>query len=278
MLALVAGIAAAAPPSGDSVALLLFDADKRLELYGQPVASQLAVALSSAGVTVVVVGPDATIPTDARLILDGKITDEGGVTVTLGLRDRFGTTVKGFPIKATRPALTEIDEVTAELAKELVPMVQKELTKKPATDKHPLPHPDALSPILVTEHATVGPGEPLRAALAPEVDAWAHQHKREPRPGKIVKDPNLLVTNENAELGITFEVVRYEHVAGKVPMVRARVRVAIASAKEVLFDRVIVTDTIVGDAKMSDDDLAKRAAREVLAILAPHIKKAVPTW
>src|SRR5215468_10544975 len=76
-LAVLAGVprrAVAEPaPAGDVVALLPLDADKSLEIYGQPVASELARALVAGNVYVVVVGPRMAVPDNARLIIDGTI-------------------------------------------------------------------------------------------------------------------------------------------------------------------------------------------------------------
>jgi hypothetical protein len=75
-----------------------------------------------------------------------------------------------------------------------------------------------------------------------------------------------------------FEVLGYDVELGPVPLARARVRVRIASAGTIQFDRVIVTDTIVGDRGMTSQALGGRVASELLAILRPHIRRAVPAW
>ena len=49
-------------------------------------------------------------------------------------------------------------------------------------------------------------------------------------------------------------------------------------ARGVMFDRVVVTDTVVGERKITEAELAARVAREVLAIVAPHLHRAVPAW
>src|SRR5262245_63460125 len=79
MGAVIAGwIAVAAPvahgqPPGEAVALLPLDADRSLEIYGQPVASEIARALGAGNIAVVVVGPKMAVPDRARLIVDGRI-------------------------------------------------------------------------------------------------------------------------------------------------------------------------------------------------------------
>jgi hypothetical protein len=54
--------------------------------------------------------------------------------------------------------------------------------------------------------------------------------------------------------------------------------VQITDANAVLFDRVIATDTVVGDKGLPVAELAGRVAREVLAILRPHVRRTVASW
>jgi hypothetical protein len=54
--------------------------------------------------------------------------------------------------------------------------------------------------------------------------------------------------------------------------------VRISTARGVAFDRVVVTDTVIGERKITEAELAGRVAREVLAIIAPHLHRAVPSW
>ncbi len=61
-------------------------------------------------------------------------------------------------------------------------------------------------------------------------------------------------------------------------MARARVRVRVADTSEVLFDRVVITDTVLGDKGSGPQELAARVAREVLAILRPHMRRRVRSW
>jgi hypothetical protein len=47
---------------------------------------------------------------------------------------------------------------------------------------------------------------------------------------------------------------------------------------KVRFDRVVVTDTILGDRTITPEAFAARAAREVLASVQPNLRRAVSTW
>src|SRR4249919_3150487 len=80
----VASPARAEPAAqGDAVALLPLDAERSLEIYGQPVASELARALVAGSVQVVVVGPKMAVPERARLIIDGTISLGKASAVTI---------------------------------------------------------------------------------------------------------------------------------------------------------------------------------------------------
>src|SRR5581483_1142126 len=88
VLAVCAGVARGAPAS-DPVALLPLDAERNLEIYGQPVANQLARALTQGAIEVVVVGAKMAVPTQARLIVDGTLAADraGAIKVTVRVRN-----------------------------------------------------------------------------------------------------------------------------------------------------------------------------------------------
>src|SRR5258706_14911950 len=90
--AVVAPRAARAEPP-DAVALLPLDAEQRLEIYGQPIASELARSLGAAGLEVVVVGPKMAVPERAKLVIDGTI--KAGKRNAVALPGRVGGKAKG---------------------------------------------------------------------------------------------------------------------------------------------------------------------------------------
>jgi hypothetical protein len=53
------------------------------------------------------------------------------------------------------------------------------------------------------------------------------------------------------------------------------VKVVIESGGTKKFDRIVRTDTIVGERNGSLDEVAARTAREVLAILTPNLRRAL---
>jgi len=267
LLLLFAGRAFA--ESRDAVALLPLDADKRLEIYGQPVASEVARELSAGGIDVVVIGPKMAVPERARLVLDGTISaaKDGAVALTIRIRERASGTVLD-KLDATAPSLTAIDRAAAELSARVLPSVKERLA---ALDK-PAPHPEEghrpPPPAPPPPHAlvgTVGPGK-LHDALAAALGEWVPRH-------------GFVAADKDGDATLALTLVGYQIERGDVPFARARVRARIEDrAHKKLFDRVVVTDTVVGDKKMADDALAARVAREVLHILEPHMRRAVASW
>jgi len=284
---------------GDAVALLPLDTDRSLEIYGQPVANELARALVDGRVAVVVVGPKMAVPERARLIIDGTIVLGKASAVTISIRIR--NTLDGLVLEtlsATAPGLAKIDGAAAELAARVVPIVKDKLAA-PHRQAQPLddhghghviqtatpPAPSAVDrPMLVAlADATHAPrGALLLGALDAAVAEWTHAHHRQVGkldPGKL--DPKLApkaVAAAAADRAIGFWILDYQPEAGELPMARARVRVRIADASAVLFDRVVVTDTVLGEKGLAPAELAARVAREVLAILRPHMRRHVGSW
>ena len=301
-LALVGAMAAPARGDGSGqVALLPLDADQQLEIYGQPVASEIARALVAGGIDVIVVGPKTTVPKDVAIIVDGKITaaKADAVTLTIRVRDFAGTTLETLTTPAT--ALVDLDHVTSDLAARVLPTVRARLAAAPPVRAHdadrPRPPPSGgRAPPVAVAPATPPPAmlvaisgtanAAFTAALTRAIDPWAHAHHRDPHalappagaPANAPLDLVKAVAGEHAALGVAVDIITYTTVDGRAPMVRARVRIRIADPTTLAFDRVIATDTIVGERDMAADALADRAAREVLAIIDLHVLRAVPSW
>ena len=295
----VAGISPArAQPTGDAVALLPLDADRNLEIYGQPVASEIARALGAGNVAVVVVGPKMAVPDRARLIVDGTIALGKANAVTISLRIR--NTVDGVVLEtlsATAPGLAKIDSAATELSARILPIVRDKLAalhRAPPDDhgrviqvRPPVtapPAPAANRPVLISvvdARRPAGPGV-LLAALDTAVADWVRGHKREVKKldaGKL--DPRIAakaVAAEGSDLAFGFWILGYTADTAPLPMARVRVRVQITDASAVVFDRVVSTDTVVGERGQSVAELAARVCREVLAILHPHVRRTVATW
>src|SRR5262249_29313924 len=125
--------------AGYGVALLPLEADKGLEIYGQPVASEIARALAAGNVRVVVLGPRTAVPDHTGLIIDGTIALGKGSAVTISLRIRRtdGGVLPKKSLAASAPGLAKIDSAAAELSAELLPVVRDLLAALPReSDDH----------------------------------------------------------------------------------------------------------------------------------------------
>lgn len=287
-------LAAARPVRADSgaVALLPLDADKALEIYGQPVASEIARALVAGEVNVVVVGPRMAVPEGARLIVDGKISSDkaGAVILTIRVRNPVDGTVL-TTMSSTAQTLSNIDKAAAELSARVLPAVRERLTvvrNDPATKGNVIqvrepPVPAKPRSLLIAIKGTDLAFGQLRTALTAASTTWARAHKREVTKTEPVKldrkaAPETLRAS-GSDLAIAFEIGEYEVDSYEtVPLARATVRVRIVDPTGIVFDRVIVTDTVVGNARQPLDQLATKVANEVLAILRPHMLRKVPGW
>jgi hypothetical protein len=280
-------------PPARAVALLPLDADAKLELYGQPVASEVARALREGGVEVEVVGPKMAVPANARLVVDGTIKAGKGNTVvlTMRIRDAFvGTVYDTVPVTAATQ--TAMDHAAEELAGKVLPSVKGRLATLIAEDEAKLQKPEVKpvpKPLEAPKHpqmlvaVTGKPGEPLVTELATDVAMWAARRHHEVRvvdPQRLGKAAAKTVAAEKAELSIELEVLSLatDHDDNQIPLTTARVHIRIADQQSVVFDRVIVTDTIVGEKNLKPAKLYARVAREVLAIADPQLKRRIPTW
>jgi len=269
----------------DAVALLPLDADAKLELYSQSIASEVARALAAGQIDVVVVGPKMAVPEKARLIVDGTITGKAdNITLTLRIRD-----ARAAKVLATVPATaSSVADATDQLSHKILPAVQAQIaalhvqvTQKPADEKKPPgprpPVPAAPMPVLAVVHGASA-SSPLVAPLGSALEPWA---KRDVHPLANTLIDMLappMVAAKGEQLAIGFEVLGYSMVKGEIPSARARVRVRIVDRTHVVWDRIVRTDTVVGDKGIAADALAARTAREVLAIVEPHIRRLVPAW
>jgi len=280
ILALVVALAAPAFADGDAVALLPLDADQKLEIYGQSVASEVARALAAGGVDVAIVGPKEAVPQRARLIVDGTITGKpDAVTITLRVRDAHaGTVLATVPVSAAT-----VTKATEDLSAKVLPAVKTQLAALPTAAAQPDQHEPvttrptpAAAPVPIL--AEVMGGGPLATALQGELAGWARR-PIDPLPNVLTDMvvPTMPATH-GRELAIALDILSFTVESREVPLAHARVRVRVVDRTHVVFDRVIRTDTIVGDRKQAPEALALRTAREVLAILEPHLRRKLPAW
>jgi len=283
--------------SDQAVALLPLDAAPRLEIYGQPVASEIARALVAGGIDVVVVGPKMAVPERATLIVDGTILRSPGpgkddaVVLSVRVRNRADGVLVAT-LQASAPSLANIDKAAAEVSAQVLPAVRTRLAElappaPPPATVVPTPTPPstvapAPRPTLVAIVARDRSQEVFRAALSAAVTDALGARSRTPVETPIAKlskrDAATTVKATGQDLGMAFEVLGYEVLGKTVPLARARVRVRVADAAGLVFDRIVITDSVVGDRGMQLDAVAARVAREVLDILRPHFARKVATW
>jgi len=284
--------ASAEPSPGAAVALLPLDTERSLEIYGQPVASELARALVAGDVPVVVVGPRTAVPERARLIIDGTIAlgKAGAVTISLRLRSTLDGTVLAT-LSATALGLAKLDGATAELSTRILPLVRDRLAatqRPPADTRSGAPVAAAARPaerivlVAISDARRGAKAVALTGVFDAALAGWARLHHCELRAHDASKLDRKIVAKTveaaRADAAIRLTLLDYAPTGAPVPMARARVRVQVADAHAVVFDRVVATDTVLGDRGSSPAELAARVAREVLAIVGPHLRRSVPSW
>jgi hypothetical protein len=278
-VAIALALCASAHADPASVALLPLDAEAKLEIYGQPVASEIARALVAGGIDVVVVGPKMAVPERARLIVDGTIASGKGQAVELDarIRDRAtGSVLDTLHVGAT--SISTLDSAASQLSSQVLPAVQHRLAAMaeqptpPTKPVEPVP-PKVAAPLPIAIVALAASSSPLHDALAGALDDFA---KRGHHALQLGTADTKAVAAANAEIGITLDIVSYyaeNLVVGNQPSAYARVRLRVANGTKLVFDRVIATDTVLG----ARDKLADLVAREILWIAEPKLRK-VSAW
>jgi hypothetical protein len=230
------------------------------------------------------------VPERARLIVDGTIASgkAAAVTIALRIRDaRDGAVLE--TLSATAPSLAKIDAAAAELSARLPALIRGRLAalrKPPPADSEraravEARKPSAADPGVAVALADAPPGSSaaiLRSALEPAIVEWARAHHRELHSIAPAAVAAKTIAARGTGLAIGLWPLEYRADAHPLPMARARVRVQISDARTVVFDRVVVTDTVLGERGMAPADVAARVAREILAILRPHLRRSVPAW
>ena len=295
-LVVLASVQAFADEPAHAVALLPLDADAKLELYGQPVASEVARSLVQGGIEVVVVGPKMAVPAQARLVVDGTIKGGkgGSVTITVRIRDASdGSVYDTIPVTAA--SQTAIDHAAEELSAKVLPSVQTKLNDliekdraaaalrevKPRVTTPPpvvVKSPQVLIAVASSNSAS---GAALSKALGTQLVPWAaHRHHEAVVSSALGKNASKSVSIRKADFAIELNVlaVTIDHNDDQIPLASARVRVRISDPQSTVFDRVVVTNTIVGEKNLAADKLIDRIAREVLSIAEPHVRRRIPTW
>jgi hypothetical protein len=265
-----------------TVALLPLATGKGFELYGQPVAAEVARALRAGGLEVVVVSAGATPPARAHLVVDGTIA--GGPHGAVALQVRVRDLDKGVVVAtldASAPELTQLDHAAADLAARLQAAVKEQLAlrepkpKTPEPPHHditpPPPHADAKPPVdlppAIVWSSSDTPDFPKDAAADVAralVARTGHRAVDAPRP----RDGKKL----DADYGLAIEIEEFEleHDGVWTARASARVRWIAADGHEVA-TRVVHTDTLVGSRTDDRGALVRDAGAQLAEILAPRV-------
>ncbi|MBK9030684.1 MAG: hypothetical protein IPL61_04985 [Myxococcales bacterium] len=297
VLLVVLGLAAVGAPvrparadPTSTIAVIPLVAERRLALYGAPVASELATALRTAGYEVVLVSDVAVVPSRAWLVVDGRLVagagrgDRKAVTIELRIRDpEHGVDVQRLASRAS--ALASIDAATRDLAVDLTAAIATAAAARAralappvapivvAADPDAPPPPPPPPPIDHRPGARlVVRGRPLHDRAGADLDvaaltrpALAHLAERLGyRPGD---DPaaELVITSELVWVAAGFE--------GEVPVGRGRARVMVARAGRTIFDRVVRTDTVVGSRGDRVDTVVRQIAAQAVDVVLPRIRE-----
>lgn len=289
--ALVCALVGGAAADSRKLALLPLDTPPKLAIYGQPVAAEIARALTAAGLDVVVVGAQMAVPGEAVLVIEGSlISARRKVKVELRLRTLDSRTPLAT-VASKEVALETIDRAASEVADALLPQLQSELDKRasahrpsapPPPESIPAPVPaPVLQPALL---AVAAPGAALamREAFIEQMRSAAvvlpgATYETRTAPLSDVSPASVMAMSAAASGALTLAFdVRELVVADRGVFVGGvKVRVLVARTGKIVFDRLLTTDTVVGARKGNLDGLLALLAREVVTILRPRYARSV---
>lgn len=125
------------PAAPATIAVIPLQAERRLALYGAPVASELAGALTRAGFEVVLVSDVAVVPTRAWLVVDGRLITAGkAVAIELRIRDPERA-IDVTRLAARAATVATIDAATRDLAADLTAAITAARPRAPAAPSEP---------------------------------------------------------------------------------------------------------------------------------------------
>lgn len=283
------------------VALLPLDAAGKLELYGHPVAAEVARTLASPEVEIVLVGTDAAVPLDAVLLIEGELsTSRRRVMVELRLRTLESRTPLAT-VSATERSVASLDRAAVEAAHRLSPSLLAELARRAEVARAPEPIKAPARPVESAAAPPVAPATPLAPAIlvASANDGVALADREQflydlvgaasrltsarwrPTPIELpeVNRAAMLgaVATSPGALGVAFVAQKLEVSSGPAFLGKAQVRVIVTHQHRVLFDRVLLTDSVVGRRKADRSQLLGLLAREVVEILRPRLGSVLAT-
>lgn len=288
--AVLCGLASPALAQSEKLALLPLDAPGKLAIYGQPVAAEVARVLGAATLQVVVVGADQAVPLDAVLVIEGSISSaRRQVKVELRVR-ALHSSVPVLVVSATERSLATLDRAASAVAAKLLPRLQEELAQR---KPKPSPDPTVVSPSPPPAVPEKGEAPPLPPALVAISDASSEKGDFDAfASGVLAASARLTrarwqstrialhevspaavlgaVAAAPGSIGVGISVRSMEVSSGAAFMGKVRARVILATAGKVVFDRVVVTDSVIGKRKGDRAQLVELLARELVDIVRPR--------
>ncbi|HEU5060608.1 MAG TPA: hypothetical protein VFU21_28955 [Kofleriaceae bacterium] len=278
-------VLAAAPPlaradDGAIAVLPLTSSEKRLAMYGVPVARVLAGQLRQAGNEVETVTSSGSLPRRVAWVIDGRIVAASRGRVVLEARLRDPARGRAIGQVASKPGrLTDIDELARQVAAELAPLLARARAESASARSAPPPDPTtspAPAPAVRPAIVVTRDKEPIVTdALAALVERLGY------RP--VVSDLKGIAPPEkvkgalgDARFALLAEVksVDYEWAGKDVMTARGSMRlVLVDGAGKPLYNAVLETDTLVGSRGDRHAALLGFVARQVMQMAAPRLKK-----
>jgi hypothetical protein len=302
--ALAAGTARADDQAATVVAVLpvAWSGDS-LAIYSRTVAAALAREIDDLeGVSGVAVALGEDIPASVDLVVDGRLIEREGDTVTLqvSVRDpELGAVVTTLPPRSA--PLARIDGLVAEAGASLRAELRRELRRvaeRRAARAAPLRLAvtvvagerarsvrggRAAPPRVAVLLATVS-GEPGALPVSAIATSAAFELVRrlgfEPVAAEARRrdaaEAGEVASKAGAIAALQLRVLGLELGRAGVLLARGRFRVTLVAATgATLFDRVVQTDTVVGSRGDRADAVVKFVADQVMAIVSPHVARAV---
>jgi len=280
---LLAGVTPARADEGAIAVLPLTSSEKRLAMYGVPVARVLAGHLRQAGNAVEAV-TGSRLPKRVAWVIDGRIVAASGGRVVLEARLRDPTRGRAFGQVASQPGrLTEIDALARQVATDLGPLLTRARAAAAEAPPAPVPPPSstarpapALRPVMVITRDK----EPI---VTDALGALAERLGYRPVVSDLtgIAPPDKVkgaLGKASARLALLAQVKRvdYEWASKNVLTARGSMRlVLVDAAGKPLYNAIIDTDTLVGSRGDRHAALLGFVARQVMQMAAPRLKKAL---
>ena len=286
-LFLLLAVAPARADEGPIGVLPLTSSEKRLAMYGAPVARVLAGHLRQAGNAVETVTGSGSLARRVAWVIDGRIVAASGGRVVLEARLRDPGRGKAFGQVASKPGrLTEIDELARQVASDLAPLLARARASSAAAASARVDPPPTAgrtgSPVAPAARPAIVIVRDKEAIVTDALAALVERLGYHP----VVSDlrgiaaparvKSALGAAEGARFALLAEVksVDYEWAGKDVMTARGSMRLVLVDVSgKSLYNAVLDTDTLVGSRGDRHAALLGFVARQVMEMAAPRLKK-----